>query len=113
MRGLSKYSCVACPSPNARAVQIGCVPTTDTVIQLKETKRFSLLWGIIWFLLGGFPLIVYIIYYLSRKDKIATIQKEITVKKEETLKQCPKCDEKVQPAAMVCKHCGHEFSETE
>lgn len=25
------------------------------------------------------------------------------------LKQCPKCAEDVRQAAIVCKHCGHEF----
>jgi uncharacterized membrane protein YeaQ/YmgE (transglycosylase-associated protein family) len=24
-------------------------------------------------------------------------------------KICPRCAEAVQPAALVCKHCGHEF----
>lgn len=24
-------------------------------------------------------------------------------------KACPQCAEKVQPAAKVCKHCGHQF----
>lgn len=24
-------------------------------------------------------------------------------------KTCPKCAEKVQAAALVCRHCGHEF----
>jgi hypothetical protein len=24
-------------------------------------------------------------------------------------KHCPKCDEQVQPKALVCRYCGHEF----
>jgi hypothetical protein len=26
-------------------------------------------------------------------------------------KKCPRCAELVQPDALVCKHCGHEFAE--
>ena len=26
------------------------------------------------------------------------------------MKKCPRCAEAVLPAALVCKHCGHEFS---
>ena len=28
-------------------------------------------------------------------------------------KRCPMCAEVVQPQALICKHCGHEFSEGE
>jgi hypothetical protein len=28
-------------------------------------------------------------------------------------KRCPRCAELVQRAALVCKHCGHEFAEAE
>lgn len=27
-----------------------------------------------------------------------------------TMKKCPRCAELVQPDALVCKHCGHEFT---
>lgn len=27
------------------------------------------------------------------------------------IKQCPRCAEDVKQAAIVCKHCGHEFGE--
>lgn len=30
---------------------------------------------------------------------------------EEATKTCPQCAETVKLAAVVCKHCGHEFNE--
>lgn len=37
--------------------------------------------------------------------------KKLETKIEAGMKTCPMCAEKVLPAAKVCKHCGHKFSE--
>jgi hypothetical protein len=29
------------------------------------------------------------------------------------MKTCPRCAEKVQPRALICKHCGHQFTQEE
>lgn len=31
---------------------------------------------------------------------------------DRNMKDCPKCAEEIKTAATVCKHCGHEFSQT-
>lgn len=33
-----------------------------------------------------------------------------TVKAREAVKVCPKCAEEVKLAAVVCRHCGHDFT---
>ena len=39
------------------------VSQTDTTAQLMKPKSFSFLWAFLWFLLFGFGLIVYLLYY--------------------------------------------------
>lgn len=45
------------------------VSQTDTSAQLTKPKSFSFLWAIIWFLALGVGLIVYILYYMAKKDE--------------------------------------------
>ena len=42
---------------------------TETSAQLVKPKSFSFLWAFLWFLLLGIGLLIYIIYYLSKKDQ--------------------------------------------
>ena len=42
---------------------------TNTQLQLIRKKKFSLLWAVLWFLLWGVGLLVYIFYYISKKDE--------------------------------------------
>ena len=46
------------------------VSQTDTSAQLVKPKRFSLLWAIIWLILAVLPFILYLLWYLSRKDQV-------------------------------------------
>jgi len=46
---------------------------TNTQLQLIRKKKFSLLWAVLWFLLWGVGLIVYIFYYISKKDEQVNI----------------------------------------
>lgn len=46
---------------------------TDNQLIMIRKKTFSFLWGFLWFLLWGFGLIVYLLYYLSKKDEVYTI----------------------------------------
>ncbi len=48
---------------------------TETTAQLLKPKRFSLLWAILWFFFFGVGLLLYLLYYLSKKDE--TIYLEI------------------------------------
>ena len=42
---------------------------TETSAQLVKPKRFSLIWALIWTLLVLVGLIIYIFYYISKKDQ--------------------------------------------
>jgi uncharacterized BrkB/YihY/UPF0761 family membrane protein len=44
------------------------VAETETSAQLVKPKVFSFVWALIWFLLLGFGLLIYIFYYLAKKD---------------------------------------------
>lgn len=44
------------------------VSQTDTTAQLVRPKRFSLLWAALWFLFFGIGLLVYLIYYMAKRD---------------------------------------------
>jgi hypothetical protein len=44
------------------------VSETETSAQLLKKKQFAVGWAIFWFLMLGFGLLLYIIYYLSKKD---------------------------------------------
>lgn len=44
------------------------VSQSDTTAQLVKPKTFSLLWALIWLLCFGVGLIVYLLYYWSKKD---------------------------------------------
>ena len=45
------------------------VSQTETSAQLVKPKGFSLMWALLWFLLLGIGLLVYIFYYVSKKDQ--------------------------------------------
>lgn len=44
------------------------VSQTDTTAQLVKPKNFSLLWALLWFFLFGIGLVVYLVYYWSKRD---------------------------------------------
>ena len=56
----------------ARYVRQGyrVVNQTDTTAQLVRPKQFSCLWATLWFLVFGIGLLIYIFYYMSKKDDI-------------------------------------------
>lgn len=45
------------------------ISQTDTTAQLIKPKKFSFFWAFIWFLALGIGLLVYIIYYMAKKDQ--------------------------------------------
>jgi uncharacterized membrane protein len=47
---------------------------TNTTAQLIKPKHFSFLWAFLWFLLAGIGLLVYVIYYMAKKDEIIYLQ---------------------------------------
>ena len=42
---------------------------TQTTVQLVKPKKFSFFWALVWFLLFGIGLIVYLIFYWSERDQ--------------------------------------------
>lgn len=45
------------------------VSQTDTTAQLVKPKTFSFLWALLWFLLLGVGLLVYLIWYWAKRDE--------------------------------------------
>ena len=42
---------------------------TQTTVQLVKPKKFSFFWALVWFLLFGIGLIVYLLFYWSERDQ--------------------------------------------
>lgn len=63
--------------------------------------------GLIGFLVGALlgPIGIIVAFFLG--DEKAAAAGQIAAGER---KKCPKCAELVQPDALVCKHCGHEFA---
>ena len=56
------------------------ISQTDTTAQLLKPKKFSLLWAVFWFLILVFGLIIYLFYYLAKKDEQIYIEVTATGK---------------------------------
>ena len=41
----------------------------QTAQMVKPRGGFSVVWAVIWFILGIFPLIIYLFYHAAKKDK--------------------------------------------
>lgn len=52
------------------------VSRTENSAQLVLPKEFSFLWALLWFLVFGIGLIIYILYYLSKHDNVIYISVE-------------------------------------
>ncbi len=50
------------------------IARTDITAQLIKPKKFSFLWAILWFLLLGVGILVYLIYYWSKRDETIYLQ---------------------------------------
>ncbi len=48
--------------------------TKVSVAQLVKPKKFSFLWAILWFLLFGVGLVVYLLYYAGKKDQTVYLE---------------------------------------
>ena len=49
---------------------------TETSAQLVKPKVFSFVWSFLWFLLLGVGVLVYIFYYMSKKDQTVYLYME-------------------------------------
>lgn len=47
---------------------------TETTAQLVKPKKFSLLWAVLWFFVFGVGLVLYLLYYLSKKDETVYLE---------------------------------------
>lgn len=45
------------------------ISQTETSAQLVKPKEFSFLWAFLWFLVLGIGVVVYVFYYMAKKDK--------------------------------------------
>ncbi len=43
---------------------------TDTTATLVKPKEFSFIWALLWFLVFGIGILIYIFYYMSKKDHV-------------------------------------------
>lgn len=50
------------------------VSRTDTSAQLARQKPFSCFWAFVWFLLLGFGLLIYLFYYISKRDDLIWLE---------------------------------------
>lgn len=50
------------------------VARTATSAQLARPKPFSCVWAFIWFLLLGFGLLIYLFYYLAKRDDLIWLE---------------------------------------
>lgn len=50
------------------------VSQTSTSAHLIRPKTFSLVWSLLWFLVFGIGLVVYVLYYVAKHDAVVTIQ---------------------------------------
>ena len=50
------------------------VSDTPAGVQLVKPKKFSLFWAFAWFCLGGVGLVVYLLYYASKRDQQKYLQ---------------------------------------
>jgi hypothetical protein len=46
------------------------VNQTDTTAQMLKPKTFSLFWALMWFLMLGLGLIVYLLWYWAKRDQV-------------------------------------------
>lgn len=68
-------------------------------------------WGIGCFF---FPIaLIFLIFSSNERVASEKIEAEAKRAEEEESKTCPKCAETIKLEALVCKHCGNEFSEEE
>jgi hypothetical protein len=65
--------------------------------------------GVGWFLLGCVLGIFGLIIVACLSKKAMSKRHEDQFIRDGKLRRCPDCAETVQPAARVCKHCGHRF----
>ena len=63
--------------------------------------------GFLGFVVGALlgPIGIIISFFMGGEKALAEKQLDAGDKKK-----CPRCAELVQPDALVCKHCGHEFT---
>lgn len=47
---------------------------TDTTVQLVKPKEFSFFWALLWFFLWGIGILVYLFYYMSKKDSAVYLE---------------------------------------
>ncbi len=52
------------------------VSRTENSAQLVLPKEFNFLWALLWFLIFGIGLIIYILYYLSKRDSVIYLRVE-------------------------------------
>jgi hypothetical protein len=51
---------------------------SDTTAQLFRPKKFSFFWALLWFLVFGIGLIVYLLYYAAKKDSVIFLEVDET-----------------------------------
>ncbi len=50
------------------------VSRSDTTAQLVKPKKFSFIWAMLWLLVAGVGIFVYLIYYMAKKDSTVYLE---------------------------------------
>ncbi len=113
------------------------VSRTDTTAHLLKPKEFSVLWAIVWFLVLGIGVLIYIFYYMGKTDETVYLE----VGRDGTLLYdgrpqptpgltqttaagtqaafpvrvicCPSCGKAVGADRRFCTACGYDFKPDE
>jgi ribosomal protein L37AE/L43A len=63
--------------------------------------------GLFFLLLIAFVIAFRVIAAVGRRERLKD-EERVAAAQEKT---CPRCAEQIKAAALVCRHCGHEFAE--
>lgn len=50
---------------------------TSTTAQLIKPKKFSLFWALVWLMFWGVGILVYILYYMAKRDRQVYVEVDI------------------------------------
>jgi hypothetical protein len=113
------------------------VSRTDTTAQLSKPKEFSVLWATLWFLVFGIGVLIYVFYYMGKKDEIVylevgpdgavvdygrpqpisgptqTLAARTQAASPVGVIHCPGCGKAVRADRRFCTACRYEFKPDE